>query len=82
MRQRYAPITGIIQIMKLLGQVESIYQTILAGGSLTGNHWANLLAGSSCLQASLSQKFHQILQAVIGNSLNLQSKPGGHGDFP
>lgn len=62
------------------GQGVGIDQAVLAGGTLTGDHWADLGAGAAGLQTSLlPEKSPKGLDIFKGNALDLHGQAGGHG---
>ena len=69
-------------LMNLLRETEGVRKAILAGGSLTGDHRANLRARAAGLQAMLCQKSPERLDIGIGYPLDLHRQPGSHSSFP
>ena len=80
--QLYIMIALVKALVNLLRQAEGVRKAILAGGSLTGDHGANLRTRTAGLQAMLCQKSPERLDIGIGHPLDLYSQPGSHGDFP
>ena len=65
--------------MDLLRQGEGVDEAVLAGGALAGHHGPDLGAGAPGLQAPLRQEGAQGFDILIGDPLDLQGQPGGHG---
>ena len=64
------------------GQGVGIDQTVLAGGTLTGDHRADLGAGAAGLQTGLlPEELPHGLDIFKGDTLDLHSQAGGHGNF-
>ena len=69
-------------LMDLLGQSVGVNEAVLAGGTLTGDHRAHLGAGTAGFQTGLLlQILTQGLDVLKGNTLDLHSQAGGHGNL-
>ena len=68
-------------LMDLFGKSKGIDQSILTGGSFTGNYRAHLGAGSPGIQSRLLDKGPEFIDLLIRNSLNLYRKTGGIGNI-
>ena len=74
MRQFYVVVSDKESFVNLIGQIKGIDQSILAGGTFTGNYRTYLGAGSAGHQAILSQILTDSLHILKGNALNLNSQ--------
>ena len=68
-------------VVNLVGQIKGVCQTILTGGTLTGNNRTNFGASTAGLQTVLFYKRTQIVDLVVRYALNFDGQTGGHCNF-
>ena len=69
-------------LVDLLRQGVGVDETVLAGGTLAGDHGAHLGAGAAGLQTGLfPQELAQGLDVLKGHTLDLHGETGGHGNL-
>lgn len=67
--------------MQFFGNGIGIQQAILAGGTLAGDNWAYLFAGTAGLQAAFCQEGTQRINFFKGNLLDFHGQAGGKAQF-
>ena len=81
MRQFHIVVSKEETFMNFVGKCKCVDQTVLAGGTFTGDHRTYFGSGTACHQSILHQVFTDRFDIFERYALNFDGQSGSHGNF-